>query len=225
MVDEALLAYLKPKVATPADSGGIRPSAPGLDFGTAPGELGLEATGNSKAAGEADAPDRNEARLRALLDFASRTHDFSSSEVDALIAAIESCKAIDPAVGSGAFPLGLLQKLVHALAVLDPGGEKWRARNRAYYETNLSRAEAVPAPNEREAAMATAQVELDKFDAAFNSGHYPDYTRKLYLIERCLHGVDIQPIAVQIAKLRCFISLAVEQKADGLGPSLLQCRR
>ncbi len=219
MVDEALLAYLKPKVATPADSGGIRPSAPGLDFGAAPGELGLEATGNSKAAGKADAPDFGEARLRALLDFASRTHDFSSSEVDALIAAIESCKAIDPAVGSGAFPLGLLQKLVHALAVLDPGGEKWRARNRAYYETNQSRAEAVPAPNEREAAMATAQAELDKFDAAFNSGHYPDYTRKLYLIERCLHGVDIQPIAVQIAKLRCFISLAVEQKADDSRPN------
>ncbi len=219
MVDEALMAYLKPKVRAPADTGGIRPNAPGLDFGAAPGELGLEATGNNKAAGKADAPDRNESRLRALLDFASRTHDFSAGEVDALIAAIESCKAIDPAVGSGAFPLGLLQKLVHALAVLDPGGEKWRARNRAYYETNLSRAEAVPAPNEREAAMATAQAELDKFDAAFNSGHYPDYTRKLYLIERCLHGVDIQPIAVQIAKLRCFISLAVEQKADDSRPN------
>lgn len=219
MVDEALLAYLKPKLAPPAGGGGIRPTAPGLDFGAAPGELGLEATGNGKGVGKTDAPDRNENRLRALLDFASRTHDFSASEVDALIAAIESCKAIDPAVGSGAFPLGLLQKLVHALAVLDPGGEKWRTRNRAYYETNLSRAEAVPAPNEREAAMSTAQAELDKFDAAFNSGHYPDYTRKLYLIERCLHGVDIQPIAVQIAKLRCFISLAVEQKADENRPN------
>lgn len=214
MVDEALLAYLKPKIAAPAESSGIRPSAPGLDFGAASGELGLEATGNAKKTDKAAAVDVNEARLRALLDFASRTHEFSGGEVDALIAAIESCKAIDPAVGSGAFPLGLLQKLVHALAVLDPGGEKWRARNRAYYETNLSRAEAIPAPNEREAAMSTAQAELDKFDAAFNSGHYPDYTRKLYLIERCLHGVDIQPIAVQIAKLRCFISLAVEQKAD-----------
>lgn len=219
MVDEALLAYLKPKIAPPAEEGGIRPNAPGLDFGSAPGELGLEATGHAKKADKADAPDRNETRLRGLLDFASRTHDFSATEVDALIAAIESCKAIDPAVGSGAFPLGLLQKLVHALAVLDPGGEKWRARNRAYYETNLSRAEAIPAPNEREAAMATAQAELDKFDAAFNSGHYPDYTRKLYLIERCLHGVDVQPIAVQIAKLRCFISLAVEQKADDARPN------
>lgn len=217
MVDEALLAYLKPRIAPPAEDGGIRPVAPGLDFGAAPGELGLEATGNSKKADKSNGPDRTEARLRALLDFASRTHDFTPSEVDVLIGAIESCKAIDPAVGSGAFPLGLLQKLVHALAVLDPGGEKWKARNRAYYETNLARAEAIPAPNEREAAMTAAQAELDKFDAAFTSGHYPDYTRKLYLIERCLHGVDIQPIAVQIAKLRCFISLAVEQKADDTG--------
>lgn len=153
MVDEALLAYLKPRIAPPAEDGGIRPAAPGLDFGAAPGELGLEATGNSKKADKSNGPDRNEARLRALLDFASRTHDFTPSEVDALIGAIESCRAIDPAVGSGAFPLGLLQKLVHALAVLDPGGEKWKARNRAYYETNLARAEAIPAPNEREAAI------------------------------------------------------------------------
>jgi type I restriction-modification system DNA methylase subunit len=217
MVDEALLAYLKPKIAGPADDGGIRPSAPSLDFGAAPGELGLEATGQAAKVEKADAPDRHETRLRSLLDFASRTHDFTPSEVDTLIAAIESCKAIDPAVGSGAFPLGLLQKLVHALAVLDPGGERWKARNRAYYEANLARAENIPAPNERETAMAAAQAELDKFDAAFNSGHYPDYTRKLYLIERCLHGVDVQPIAVQIAKLRCFISLAVEQRPDDTG--------
>lgn len=217
MVDEALLAYLKPKIAGTLDDGGIRPAAPSLDFGAAPGELGLEATGQAIKAEKAGAPDRHEDRLRSLLDFASRTHDFTPAEVDTLIAAIESCKAIDPAVGSGAFPLGLLQKLVHALAVLDPGGEKWKARNRAYYEANLARAENIPAPNERETAMAAAQAELDKFDAAFNSGHYPDYTRKLYLIERCLHGVDVQPIAVQIAKLRCFISLAVEQKPDDTG--------
>ncbi|MBK8500454.1 MAG: hypothetical protein IPL52_16945, partial [Flavobacteriales bacterium] len=31
------------------------------------------------------------------------------------------------------------------------------------------------------------------------------YGRKLYLIENCIYGVDIQPIAVQIAKLRFFI--------------------
>ncbi|MCH5176253.1 MAG: Eco57I restriction-modification methylase domain-containing protein, partial [Prevotellaceae bacterium] len=40
----------------------------------------------------------------------------------------------------------------------------------------------------------------------------PDYARKLYLIEHCIYGVDIQPIAVQISKLRFFISLVVDQK-------------
>ena len=39
----------------------------------------------------------------------------------------------------------------------------------------------------------------------------PDYARKLYLIEHCIYGVDIQPIAVQISKLRFFISLVVDQ--------------
>ena len=172
-----------------------------------PSELGLESDGG------------DEARLRALLSFANRSHDFSPAQVDALIAAIESCKAIDPAVGSGAFPLGLLQKLVHMLDVLDPGGEKWKARNRLYYERRLADAEAIPAANERASEIEKAEEALDEFDAKFESGHYPDYTRKLFLIDRCLHGVDIQPIAVQIAKLRCFISLAVEQKENPARPN------
>lgn len=165
-----------------------------------PSELGLEASQG------------DEARLRSLLSFASRSHDFSPTQVDALISAIESCKAIDPAVGSGAFPLGLLQKLVHVLDLLDPGGEKWKARNRLYYERQLADAKTIPGINERAAEIEKAEAALADFDAKFASGHYPDYTRKLFLIDRCLHGVDIQPIAVQITKLRCFISLAVEQK-------------
>lgn len=172
-----------------------------------PSELGFEA--------KAD----DEARLRALLSFASRLHDFSPAQVDALIAAIETCKAIDPAVGSGAFPLGLLQKLVHVLDVLDPGGEKWKARNRRYYERRLTEADAIPAASERAAEIEKAKNALADFDAKFESGHYPDYTRKLFLIDRCLHGVDIQPIAIQIAKLRCFISLAVDQKEHPTHPN------
>jgi adenine-specific DNA-methyltransferase len=38
-----------------------------------------------------------------------------------------------------------------------------------------------------------------------------DYGRKLYLIENCIYGIDIQPIAVQISKLRFFISLVIDQ--------------
>ena len=41
-----------------------------------------------------------------------------------------------------------------------------------------------------------------------------DFGRKLYLIQNSIFGVDIQPIACQIAKLRFFISLAIEQEPD-----------
>ena len=213
MVDEALVAWLLPKLPRELDLKPGSPRTEQLDLGPAPGELALErpvekATGHSS---------EDETRLRALLSFASSSHDFTPAQVDALIAAIESMKAIDPAVGSGAFPLGLLQKLVHMLDLLDPGGEKWKARNRLYYERRLDEAGDVSLPAERAAEIERASTALADFDAKFASGHYPDYTRKLFLIERCLHGVDIQPIAVQIAKLRCFISLAVEQRLDETG--------
>jgi hypothetical protein len=39
-----------------------------------------------------------------------------------------------------------------------------------------------------------------------------DYTRKLELIKDCIHGVDIQPSAIQISKLRFFLSLVIEQR-------------
>lgn len=36
----------------------------------------------------------------------------------------------------------------------------------------------------------------------------------MHLIENCIYGVDIQPIATQISKLRFFISLVVDQKSN-----------
>ena len=184
MVDEALVAWLLPKLGQP--------------------ELALDRVDDVS----------DEDLLRAALDYAATGHEFSDVQVDAIVAAIEGCRAIDPAVGSGAFPLGLLQKLVHLLGLLDPGGAKWRERNRAYYVRRVAEASDVLAPAEGDKALDDARDALAKFDRAFESGHYPDYTRKLFLIERVLHGVDVQPIAVQIAKLRCFISLAVEQRVD-----------
>ena len=41
-----------------------------------------------------------------------------------------------------------------------------------------------------------------------------DYGRKLYLMQNGIFGVDVQPIACQIAKLRFFISLTVEQRTN-----------
>ncbi len=138
-----------------------------------------------------------EDRLRDLFDWQTESHQFSPAEVEALINAINSLKAIDIACGSGAFPMGLLLKLVWILRKLDPGNGRWKAIQLA----------AIPDANLRAAA-----------ERVF-TGNLPDYTRKLYLIENCLYGVDIQPIAVQIAKLRFFISLVVEQKVDNTQPN------
>ena len=59
-------------------------------------------------------------KLDQLFSYTDQPHQFSDSEVTALIAAIDACKILDPACGSGAFPMGALQKLVFILGKLDP---------------------------------------------------------------------------------------------------------
>lgn len=140
-----------------------------------------------------------EAKLRHLLSYTEEAHQFSKKECDALIAAIDSCKILDPACGSGAFPMGVLHKLVHVLHKLDPKNTQWKERQ-------LEKAAQLDDPDIRE------RTEADIEDAFANNAL--DYGRKLYLIENGIYGVDIQPIAMQIAKLRFFISLVVDQQVD-----------
>jgi hypothetical protein len=147
-----------------------------------------------------------ETRLRQLFAYTDEPHRFSEAEVEALIDAIDHLKILDPACGSGAFPMGILHKLVFVLGKLDPGNRRWKARQ-------MEKAAEIPDPQLREQVLA-------EIEQAFEANEL-DYGRKLYLIENCIYGVDIQPIAVQIAKLRFFISLVVDQrvdpKADNLG--------
>ena len=146
-----------------------------------------------------DRSDKSDTRLKRLLAWDEDGHDFAPAEVDRLIDAIDRLKALDPACGSGAFPMGMLQKLAHVLKKLDPNNQGWRQRQEAAaeaIESGIARAEALKA--------------IRRAFARDND----DYGRKLYLIENCLYGVDIQPIAVQIAKLRFFISLVCDQAID-----------
>lgn len=53
-----------------------------------------------------------QAGLGILFAYTEREHPFRETEVDALLDAIHTCKILDPACGSGAFPMGMLQKLV-----------------------------------------------------------------------------------------------------------------
>jgi adenine-specific DNA-methyltransferase len=132
------------------------------------------------------------ASLDLLFAYTEKEHAFTSSEVNCLIAAIDTLKILDPACGSGAFPMGALHKLVYILAKLDTDNERWK-------QTQLAKLDSAPMREALEAAFA------DNND---------DYGRKLYLIENCLYGVDIQPIAIQITKLRFFISLVCDQKTN-----------
>ena len=49
--------------------------------------------------------------LDMLFAYSERKHRFSEAEIDVLIAAIDECNILDPACGSGAFPMGILHKL------------------------------------------------------------------------------------------------------------------
>ena len=88
----------------------------------------------------------------------------NAKTLDDAIGAITVC---DPAVGSGAFPVGMMTEIVRARAALTP------------YFNDI--AERTP------------------------------YHFKRHAIQNCLYGVDIDASAVEIAKLRLWLSLVVDE--------------
>ena len=96
----------------------------------------------------------------------------NAARIDQKLAAITVC---DPAVGSGAFPVGMMTEIVKARDVLS-----------TYLQT--------PSPASGE---------------GWGGGGV--YTFKRACIEHSLYGVDIDPGAVEIAKLRLWLSLVVDE--------------
>src|SRR5690606_7759298 len=54
--------------------------------------------------------------------------DITKAETEAILDALDQVKILDPACGSGAFPMGVLQKIVQALQKLDPDAAWWKKR-------------------------------------------------------------------------------------------------
>ncbi len=150
-------------------------------------------------------------RLRYLFDYAKVCDDasewFDDKETDAIVKTISELKILDPAVGSGAFPMGVLHKLTLALRRLDPDNNRWEA-----LQKDLAGKRAADAFNTQD--QQERDAELTEISDTFERYRDSDFGRKLYLIQNSIFGVDIQPIACQIAKLRFFISLAIEQEPD-----------
>lgn len=94
----------------------------------------------------------------------------TTAESQALKALLLQLRACDPAVGSGAFLVGLLQAMSWTVQSLD-----W----------------------------------LLEGDSALEQRNY-SYDLKKQIIENCLYGVDIQDQAIQICRLRLWLSLVVD---------------
>ena len=152
-----------------------------------------------------------EEQLRYLIDYAQVCDDasewFSDDETDRIVRAISELKILDPAVGSGAFPMGVLHKLTLALRRLDPDNRRWEQLQRDRAERRVGKAFD-------EKDDQTRREKLIEIDETFKRYRDSDFGRKLYLIQNSIFGLDIQSIACQIAKLRFFISLAIEQEPD-----------
>ena len=106
-----------------------------------------------------------------------------------VVDALEALRVLDPACGSGAFPMGMLHRMVEILRRVDPDNALWIQRLLA----------RIPAGLREDAARGL-------------EGKSYNYLRKLGLIQKNLYGLDIQPLATLIAKLRFFLTLIVEQQ-------------
>lgn len=93
--------------------------------------------------------------------------------IDEKLAGITVC---DPAVGSGAFPVGMMTEIVRARCALNP-----------YFDPSDT-------------------------SAPSNAAERTPYHFKRHAIQNCLYGVDIDPGAVEIAKLRLWLSLVVDEE-------------
>jgi type I restriction-modification system DNA methylase subunit len=101
----------------------------------------------------------------------------SSKEVqEKIISALDSIKILDPACGSGAFPIGMMQLLSQT------------------YE----RVQAIYVAEEGKHRLAKGK---DRFNS---------YQTKLHIIQSSLFGSDIEPMAIEIARLRTWLSLIIE---------------
>lgn len=153
-------------------------------------------------------------QLHQLVSFDAVNPFEGNAEVQKrIIKALDKCTILDPACGSGAFPMGILQKMVHILFKVDPNNTEWKHRQIARVEAAISQLEELEDAQYREQGIQDLQAQIQDIEEAFANNEL-DYGRKLYLIENCIYGVDIQSIATQISKLRFFISLVVDQKVD-----------
>jgi adenine-specific DNA-methyltransferase len=132
--------------------------------------------------------------LRAIISYDladDSQYSLNQNEKQEIIDSLERLKLLDPTCGSGAFPIGALQKIVFILQQIDQDGQLW-------FKTQIQKA----SPEIRRV-----------IEREFSHRNF-DYIRKLGVIRENIYGVDIQPIATEISRLRCFLTLVVDERVD-----------
>ena len=125
----------------------------------------------------------------------SKTYQYQLPEsirlnADLIDQKLSDIRICDPAIGSGAFPVGLLHELVNAMLVLKPHLSK------EYLTKKLN-------------FFGFAHRE------SVNDNRYV-YRLKRHIIQESIYGVDIDASAIDIARLRMWLSLVVDE--DDLDP-------
>jgi len=134
----------------------------------------------------------NKDKLAGLLSYEEPEVILSDKEKDSLISALDEIRIIDPACGSGAFPMGILHKVLLILEKTDPEMKRWFKQKFGTIDDALLKKEIIE------------RLEKENWE----------YVRKLLIIRKSIYGVDIQTIAAEISKLRFFLSLVVDEKID-----------
>ncbi|GAO28333.1 Eco57I restriction-modification methylase domain-containing protein [Geofilum rubicundum] len=125
----------------------------------------------------------------------SKTYKYQLPEIirqhaDLIDQKLSDIRICDPAIGSGAFPVGLLHELVNAMLVLKP---------HLSYD------------------YLTKKLKGFGFEhrESVNDSRYI-YRLKRHIIQESIYGVDIDASAIDIARLRLWLSLVVDE--DDLDP-------
>lgn len=136
-----------------------------------------------------------EDKLLAIISWGQeddQDHPLTDSDRKKIVDSLATLTILDPACGSGAFPIGLLQKVVYILQQVDVKAEIWLENQLKY--------------------VNSPELRRD-IEEKYRSESY-DWLRKLGVIRESIFGVDIQTIATEIAKLRCFLTLIIEEDVD-----------
>jgi hypothetical protein len=109
----------------------------------------------------------------------------------AIIHKLLETTVLDPACGSGAFPMGMLEEMMQVLTTVDPEGKVWVAE-----------------------MLKSKDVQFNEHISEMFADGQIRYVKKLGLLRNCLFGIDLLEYAIEITKLRCWLSLIVEQRVD-----------